>query len=125
MCFYLGVAMVFTHELDAMSNHEWRVLPFLKSMPDDAGMTVFVLAHIPIFATVLALVASLNIRTRTVARMIISAFLLFHGLLHALHVNHSKYEFSGLLSNTLIFGGAILGALYIVATIVQKDGKVT
>lgn len=48
--FYLGLSMLLTHELDAMSNHEWRVLPFLRVLPDDIGMLIFVAIHIPILA---------------------------------------------------------------------------
>lgn len=48
--FYIGVGMSFTHELDAMLNNEWRVLPLTSGLPDEMGQTVFVLAHIPLFA---------------------------------------------------------------------------
>ena len=56
--FYLGLGTLFTHELDAVSNHEWRVLPILRSLPEMSAMNAFVLLHIPIFAVVVALVAS-------------------------------------------------------------------
>ena len=42
--FHLGLGTLFTHELDAVANHEWRVLPLLCRLPDDAGMVVFVIA---------------------------------------------------------------------------------
>lgn len=34
--FYLGLALLFTHEMDSMPNHEWRVLPLLGSLSDSA-----------------------------------------------------------------------------------------
>ena len=34
---------LFTHELDAMLNHEWRVLPLTSWLSDEIGMIVFVL----------------------------------------------------------------------------------
>ena len=46
--FYLGLALLFTHELDSMPNHEWRVLPFLGSLSDATGEMMFLIAHIPI-----------------------------------------------------------------------------
>ena len=55
--FYLGMAALFTHELDAMPNHEWRMIPFLRMLSDDVGMFVFVIAHVPLFALLIALVA--------------------------------------------------------------------
>ena len=113
LIFYLGMGALFTHEIDAIPNHEWRVLPLIRSLPDDIGMFVFVFAHVPLFALLIALVASKNDRTRTRSRLIISGFLVLHGLLHALFLHHPNYEFSSLLSNTLIFGGAALGAAYL------------
>ena len=110
--FFLGMGTLFTHELDAVSNHEWRVLPLVRLLPDDIGMIVFVIAHIPLFATLIALVASSNVKIRTRSRFIISGFLVLHGLLHALFMNNPNYEFSSMLSNTLIFGGAAFGAIY-------------
>ena len=78
------------------------------------GMFVFVIAHVPLFSLLIALVASKNNRTRTRSRLTISGFLVLHGLLHALFLRHPNCEFSSLLSNTLIFGGAALGAAYLV-----------
>jgi heme/copper-type cytochrome/quinol oxidase subunit 3 len=111
--FYLGMGALFTHEIDAMQNHEWRVLPILRMLPDELGMAVFVVAHVPIFAILISLVASANVRVRSRSRFFISGFLVLHGLLHALFVNHPNYEFSSVLSNTLIFGGAVFGAIYL------------
>jgi hypothetical protein len=111
--FFLGMGALFTHELDAMTNHEWRVLPFMGALPDDVGMSVFVIAHVPLFAVLIALVASANARTRTLSRLVISALLVVHGLLHAMFMDHAAYEFSSALSNALIFGAAGCGAAYL------------
>lgn len=112
LAFYLGIALLFTHELDSMPNHEWRVLPILRSLPDSVGETAFVIAHIAIFALAIAFVASLNRRTRLVARDIVSGFLIVHALLHFLSSGDPAYEFSSLLSSVLIYGAALCGALY-------------
>lgn len=111
--FYLGMGVLFTHELDALPNHEWRVLPLVREVPDEIGMIVFVVAHVPLFSLLIALIASSSDRTRTTSRMVISGFLLLHGLLHAMFMSDPNYEFSSMLSNTLIFGGAALGAIYL------------
>ena len=111
--FYLGVALLFTHELDSMSNHEWRVLPILSALPDSAGQRVFLLAHVPIFAVVIALVASLKHDVRTIARNTVCAFLVFHGLLHYLFSGHPAYEFSSLDSSLLIYAAAVCGLTYV------------
>ncbi len=120
--FYLGMGALFTHELDAIPNHEWRGMPFLQSLPDELGMLVFVVAHIPLFAVLIALVASANTRTRTLSRIGIAAFLLIHGSLHVLSMGRATYEFSSTLSSILIFGGAALGALYLVLEARGRSG---
>ena len=58
--FYLGLATLFTHELDAIANHEWRVMPIFRSLPDEVAFNAFVLSHIPLFAVLIALVSSSN-----------------------------------------------------------------
>lgn len=113
LAFYLGFGTLFTHELDSMLNHEWRVIPVIRSLPDETGLLVFVLAHIPLFAILVALVSSKKSRARRMTRIGIGLFLVFHGLLHILFLNHPAYEFSTVLSNVLIFGGSVLGIIYL------------
>jgi hypothetical protein len=112
--FYLGLALLFTHELDSMPNHEWRVLPLLRSLSESVGETVFIIAHIPIFALTLAYVASLNTRTRKLAR---------HAILHALFSGHPDYEFTSLLSLFLIYGAAVCGITYFVSGVMNPGGE--
>jgi hypothetical protein len=114
MAFYLGLGSLFTHEIDAIPNHEWRGLPLLGSMSDDSAMAVFIAAHVPLFAIMIALVGRKEERIRGLSRLAISAFIVVHGLLHALSAGEPTYEFSSGLSRLLIFGGAAFGALYLV-----------
>ena len=115
VAFYLGLALLFTHELDAMPNHEWQVLPLLSNLADSVGRNTFVIAHIPIFAVIIACIASLNVKTRSIARDITSGFLVAHALLHLAFSGHSAYQFSSSLSSLLIYGSALCGLLYFVA----------
>jgi hypothetical protein len=121
LAFYLGLGSLFTHELDAVPNHEWRGLPLIGTLPDETGMLVFIAAHVPLFAVLIALVASKDERIRGLSRLGISAFLVVHGLLHALSTGEPTYEFSSRLSHLLIFGGAALGALYLVLSL-KREG---
>ena len=120
LAFYLGFGTLFTHELDSMLNHEWRVIPIIRALPDDTGLIIFVTAHIPIFALLVALVSSQNSRTRQMTRIGIGLFLVSHGLLHILFKDHPDYEFSSMLSNVLIFGGSLLGIVYLVLEWIGK-----
>ena len=124
MIFYLGFGTLLTHELDAMLNHEWRVIPLLRTLPETSGITVFIVAHVPIFALLIALVASRDLRIRRYSRLGIALFLVAHGALHVLFQSHREYEFSGLLSNLLIFGGAALGLIYLTLEWTRRGGNV-
>lgn len=112
IAFYLGLGLMFTHELDAVANHEWRVLPGLASLSDSAGETTFLIAHIPLFAVLIALVASLNLQVRNQARAIVAGFLVVHAVLHLLFSRVGAYEFTSTLSSVLIYGGAVCGVAY-------------
>ena len=113
IAFYLGMGTLFTHELDAIPNHEWRVLPLTSWLSNEVGMMVFVIIHIPLFAILISLVSSTNDKVHTRSRLSIGIFLIIHSVLHALFMNHIDYEFSSALSNVLIFGGALLGLVYL------------
>jgi hypothetical protein len=110
---YLGLATLFTHELDAIANHEWQIMPVLRSLPDMVAYNIFVFLHVPLFAILIALVTSNNHRVRRRSRLGLSAFLLVHAALHAWFSRSPGYEFDSILSNTLVFGGALLGAIYL------------
>jgi len=118
--FYLSLGTLSTHELDAIINHEWRVLPLTSWLPDETGVMVFLFSHIPLFAVVFALVASMNEKIRTRSRLVISGFLVLHGILHTLFIGDKTYEFASFYSNVLIFGGAALGLIYIVLEFVER-----
>ena len=119
--FYLGLGFLFTHELDAMTNHEWRILPGLAALPDSTGELAFVLAHVPLFAIVIAFVASLNRKVRGQARAVASGFLVLHALLHRLFSSQDAYEFTSTLSSFLIYGAAVCGAAYLLVAFLDRN----
>ena len=123
--FFLGLGALFTHELDAVANHEWRILPLIRLLPEELGSLFFVTAHVPIFAVVIALVASPNPKTQFRSRVAVSLFLIIHGVLHALFMSHPAYEFSSILSNTLIIGGSILGGAHLLFEVLDRNAAAT
>ena len=124
IAFYLGISLLFTHELDAMSNHEWRVMPVLSALSEEMGATAFLVAHVPIFALVIAFIASLNLKTRAKVRNIASGFLIAHAAAHYLFSANSAYEFSSLVSSLLIYGAALCGVAYFLALRLESGSKV-
>ena len=117
---YLGIGALFTHELDAMTNHEWRVLPLTSFLGDELGRDVFVVLHIPLFALVIGLLSSASRSRRRATRLVLAVFLAVHGLLHWFYAGHPSYEFSSALSNTLILLAGTCGICYLLAYFMQS-----
>ena len=108
--FLLGVALIFTHELDAIRHHEWRMFAFLRPLEDVNAYYVFTLAHIPLFLLFLWNVANPSLTFAIAADL----FLIIHVGLHILFRNHPLYEFRGWVSNGLIGGAGLTGTLHLI-----------
>jgi hypothetical protein len=113
LVFGLAFGLLATHELDAVRWHEWRVLPMTRFFPDDIGMMVFILAHVPLFAWLAHVCWSREDAKRLFARRIFAGFCIVHVGLHWLFRNDPTYEFTGWLSNGLILGAGLAGALFL------------
>jgi hypothetical protein len=116
--FYLGLSLLFTHELDAISAREWRLLPMLSRLKDGCGRWWFIAIHVPLFAA-LMLGAAATEPTRQLVRQAIAVFFIVHLGLHTVLRNHAHYGFpkwpsaraDSALSWALISGCALCGAI--------------
>lgn len=111
--FYLGFGLLCTHELDAVANHEWKILPLTSWLPIEYGEIVFITIHIPLFSILVAMISSRNEVIRGKSRFWISVFLTLHGVLHIAFMTQENYKFESVLSNLLIFGAAVCGVIYL------------
>lgn len=115
--FYLGFATLATHELDAMTQSEWRVLWLLRELPDPLARELFVLLHVPLLALLLWLTFHSQSRIRDGSRLALAGFLVVHVGLHLGSQGHPAYSFFSPLSLGLIHGGGLLGLGYLLATV--------
>ena len=111
--YYLGLAFLFTHELDAMTHSEWRILPILRGMPDATASPLFVSLHVPLFFAILWLSQHPRERLRDATRQAVAAFLPVHAVLHFALSTEPQYEFHGLLSRILIAAAGVAGLVYL------------
>lgn len=121
--FNLGLGLLLTHEMDAMTNHEWRMLPILRSLDNSLGEVTFLLAHVPIFAVLIAFVASMNLAVRERARQFLCGFLIIHGVLHFALSGHAAYEFDAWSSTALIAGATACGIAYFLAGLLLNNSQ--
>jgi hypothetical protein len=113
LLFYLGFATLITHELDAMTQSEWRLLFVLRSLPEQVASSAFVILHIPLIAVLLWLTSSESLNVRYWSRITVAAFLIVHFGLHKALEHHPAYSFDSLLSLCLIYGGGLVGLIYL------------
>ena len=105
--FYLNLALLFTHELDAIRHHEWRIFFFLKPFDDETAYRIFTGLHVPLFMMIIALADDQGFW------ILMDIFLIIHLGLHLWFRSHSAYEFNSFFSNSLIVGAALSAALHL------------
>ncbi len=113
----LMLALLFTHELDAMTQSEWRLLYVLRSLNDEQGRWWFVAIHVPLFCALIALTHHAHEGVQRVSRQAFAAFCIVHALLHWRLASDPLSPFSSPLSWSLIIGAALTGAVYLVITL--------
>lgn len=110
LIYYAMVGAFFTHELDAVKRHEWRVLPLTSWLPETTGEQVFIWMHVPLFALLLW---GGDGEPVNATRQYLSAFAILHVGLHFAFRRHPAYEFNTVSSWALIGLTGALGALYL------------
>ena len=113
LVFYAALAGLIGHELDPVHKREWRLLFVLRSMPEDAAREAFVLAHVPLLAALLWLLAWPEPSVQRGMMLGLDLFMIVHAGLHARLSSHPAYSFHTLPSRLLIFGTAALAAAHL------------
>lgn len=113
LLFQLGFSLLLVHELDAITQHEWRLLFVLRNLHEPLARDLFVVLHVPIVATLLWLIqhSSPSIQKRTKIGM--ASFLLVHAWMHWNLRNHPLNTFTSSISLSLIYGAGALGLIYL------------
>lgn len=111
LLYYSLIGAFFTHELDAVKRHEWRVLPLLRALPERLGEQVFIWLHVPLFALLLW---GGDGDLESATRVGLAGFSIVHVGLHFIFRRHPAYEFNNPSSWGLILLTGLLGAIYLV-----------
>lgn len=112
--FWLVLAFLMTHELDAVYRHEWRLLVVLRRMRDDVGRTWFIWLHVPLFWLLMWLPTHPVVSVQFWAMVVIDLFTIVHVYLHWRLRHHTLYEFEGWVSNGLIWGGGVAAVVHLI-----------
>ena len=111
--YILAFSVLNAHELDAMSQHEWRLLLVLRDLPPDLAQSLFVTLHVPLVAMILWLTFNRSSAVTSWSRRTVCAFGIIHIGLHWHLQDHPNYTFHSWLSETLIVGYGVAGLLYL------------
>jgi hypothetical protein len=109
----LMLAVLFTHELDAMTQSEWRLLYVMRSLNDEQGRWWFVAIHVPVFWALVALTHHANNHVQRMSRIGLAVFCIIHALLHWRLADDALSTFNSPLSWCLILGASVLGATHL------------
>jgi hypothetical protein len=111
--FHIGLAALFTHELDAIQQREWRLLYMLRSLSDEAGALWFVAVHVPLFAAITLLCFHGDTALRRWSQRLLSLFFIIHAGLHWRLMGDPLAPFDSPLSLVLIHGCALCGLFWL------------
>ncbi len=121
---YLGLGAIATHELDAVTQHEWRLLYVLRAMPEELARQAFVAVHVPLFAVLIWLTSHPKQRIREFSRAALAAFLVIHVGLHMRLSGHALYTFHEPLSVAIIWGAGLCGLGYLIAHFFHSKDRI-
>ena len=110
---YLGLGAIASHELDAVRQHEWRLLYILRGLPEALAEQVFIAVHVPLFAVLIWLLHHPRNTLRAASRVLLMAFLVIHVGLHLRLSGHALYTFHAPLSVALIWLAGLAGLGYL------------
>ena len=110
--FWLNLALLLTHELDAVRRQEWRMFLFLNKLDDERAHQLFSLLHVPLFIVIFWFLSGPNQPVYFWFQLIVDIFLVFHWGLHILFRNHPANAFTAAFSKRLVEGMALLGLIH-------------
>jgi hypothetical protein len=110
--FFVVIAFLIAHELDAIRLREWQLLFVLRNQPDNLAYTNFVLLHIPIMVLLLWLTAHQSAEVRKWFQLSLDFFAVIHLGLHWRLRHRAQAGFYDPFSRILIFGFALAGAVH-------------
>ena len=108
--FSLELALLLTHEMDAIRGKEWEMFIILKDMDDERAYSIFMLMHIPLYTIILALLFSNHIR---IGLYIVDVFLIAHTLVHIGFRKHPANKLNNTISKYIIQIAGVLSIIHL------------
>lgn len=110
----LELALLLTHEMDAVRHKEWKMFIGLKDLPEQTAYWVFTLPHILLYALVLFFL----LLKSTIILYVVDLFLIGHLLLHYFFRNHPDNQLTGFWSKLIISSAGIIAGVHLVLMLI-------
>lgn len=120
LLFCLVLALLATHELDAVYREEWDLLYILRSMETDPARSSFILLHIPLFAGLFFVTWNQNERVRLISQVGLDLFMIIHAILHYRLSSSPEYQFEPIIETITVYGAAIVAAAHLYALKIMR-----
>ena len=93
--FYISLALFLVHEMDAIRQREWSMLPAISRLNNRTAYLVFTSIHIPFYGLLFYLLM-INEAVREELILILNIFFIFHAGLHIAFTNHRNNNFKSI-----------------------------
>ncbi len=113
LIFYTALALMFTHQFDAMRCHEWRMIPPLSGMEESTAQRIFIVTHFPILVLIFWIFSHGSDITIYNFQLITDIVLAGHIGKHIVLNSHEKNEFKGTLSKIIILSVSAFALLHL------------
>lgn len=113
---HLSLALIATHELDAMKQQEWLVLPLTSFLPEPIAWRAFTVLHVPIFYGLFRCASSPSMAIRSKFDRYFGGFCVFHAGLHLAFWMHKQNTFNNVMSQSIIWAAAAVGGWLVKAS---------
>ena len=111
--FAIVLALLISHELDAMIRAEWALLPGLNQLDDSVAADWFNLLHVPIFGLLLWFLTSSAQRSRRRAIVVVNIFVAGHAVVHAVVRGADAYHFEAPVEPITVYLAGILAGIHL------------
>jgi len=112
LLFWLNLALLLVHELDAVRRQEWRMFVFLNRLDDERAHQLFALLHVPLLILIFWFLSRPHQPVYIWFQLVVDLFLIIHLGLHLLFRSHPANTFGNAFSMRLITGMALLGVIH-------------
>lgn len=113
LIFYTALALMLTHQFDAMRCREWRMIPPLSGMVESTAQMIFIVTHFPILVLIFWVFAYGSEAAVYNFQLITDIVLAGHIGKHIVLNSHEKNEFTDSLSKFIILSVSAFALLHL------------